>query len=272
MKYFLSLMILAGLWGCGSKKIDVILATTTSTQDSGLLDVLVPAFEQQTEYRIKTIAVGTGQALEPGARGEADVVLVHAPDLEMQYVAKGAFSNRRPVMHNDFLLVGPAEDPALIKGMTQAVGAFEKMASSQALFVSRGDRSGTHVLEKKLWKMAQIDPTGPWYLEVGQGMGETLMVGSEKRAYVLTDRATYLAFQDKIHLIPLIEGDVLLRNNYHVMEVNFENFPRVNRHGARAFSDFIVSPQAQAIIAAFGKDKFGSPLFYPDAENEQLKK
>ena len=198
----------------------VILATTTSTQDSGLLDVLVPIFEAQTKYTVRTIAVGTGQALATGARGEADVVLVHAPELEEKYVAQGVFVNRRAVMHNDFIVVGPADDPGGIRGMERAAPALARIAEAGVPFVSRGDNSGTHLLEKKLWQVARIEPKGAWYIEAGQGMGATLMIASEKRAYTLTDRGTYLPFKEKVQLEPMVEGDPIVLNLYHVMEVN----------------------------------------------------
>lgn len=243
----------------------VLLATTTSTQDSGLLDLLVPLFEKKTGYTVKTIAVGTGQSLALGARGEADVVLVHAPKLELQYVAKGTLIHRRLVMHNDFILVGPPTDPAEVKGMKKAADALRKIAEHRARFVSRGDSSGTHAKEKALWKVAGITPGGGWYIESGQGMGATLTIASEKGAYTLTDRATYLAFQKRIQLAILLEGDAPLLNIYHVMEVNAAKHPRVNTAGGKAFADFMVSPETQEVIKTFGVEKYGQPLFFPDA-------
>lgn len=243
----------------------VILATTTSTQDSGLLDVLVPLFEKKTGHTVKTIAVGTGQALTLGDRGEADVVLVHAPKLELEYLAKGNLINRRLVMHNDFILVGPPEDPAGIKEVKKAADALKKIAERQAKFVSRGDNSGTHNKEKALWKTAGITPKGSWYIESGQGMGATLTIAAEKGAYTLTDRATYLAFKKRIQLAVLLEADPPLLNIYHVMEVNPARYPRVNGAGGKVFADFMVSPEAQAVIKGFGVEKYGEPLFFPDA-------
>ena len=243
----------------------VILATTTSTQDSGLLDVLVPLFEKKTGYTVKTIAVGTGQALTLGDRGEADVVLVHAPKLELEYLAKGNLINRRLVMHNDFILVGPPEDPAGIKGLKKAAEAFKKIADRKSKFVSRGDNSGTHNKEKALWKAAGITPKGGWYIESGQGMGATLTIAFEKGAYTLTDRATYLAFKKRIRLAILLEGDAPLLNIYHVLEVNPARYPKVNAAGGKAFADFMVSAEAQAVIKSFGVEKYGEPLFFPDA-------
>ena len=243
----------------------VILSTTTSTQDSGLLDVLVPMFEKKTGYTVKTISVGTGQALALGAKGEADVCLVHAPDSEKKYVADGLLLNRRLVMHNDFIIVGPADDPARIKGLASAVDALKRIAEAKATFVSRGDNSGTHQLEKKLWQEAKIQPAGAWYLQSGQGMGATLGIASEKRAYAVTDRGTFLAFQKRVQLVNLVERDRILLNIYSVMEANAAKFPRVNAAGGKAFADFMVSPEVQEAIKTFGVDKYGEPLFFPDA-------
>lgn len=243
----------------------VILATTTSTQDSGLLDVLVPIFEQKTGYTLKTIAVGTGQSLAMGDRGESDVVLVHAPTLELEYLAKGTLINRRLVMHNDFVLVGPANDPAGIRKFKTGADALRAIANANSSFVSRGDNSGTHNLEKKLWKTIGLEPKGEWYLESGQGMGQTLMIASQKNAYTISDRATFLAFSKRVQLSIVLEGDPQLLNVYHVMEVNPERYPKVNAAGAKAFADFLVSPETQAQIKQFGMDKFGQPLFIPDA-------
>ena len=243
----------------------VILATTTSTQDSGLLDVLVPIFEQKTGYTLKTIAVGTGQSLAMGDRGESDVVLVHAPTLELEYLAKGTLINRRLVMHNDFVLVGPANDPAGIRKFKTGADALRAIANANSSFVSRGDNSGTHNLEKKLWKTIGLEPKGEWYLESGQGMGQTLMIASQKNAYTISDRATFLAFSKRVQLSIVLEGDPQLLNVYHVMEVNPERYPKVNAAGGKAFADFLVSPETQAQIKQFGMDKFGQPLFIPDA-------
>src|SRR5213083_1321299 len=200
-----------------SQSRDVILATTTSTRDAGLLDTLVPLFERQTGYKVKVIAVGSGQALEMGRRGDADVVLAHAPEAERVLADSGYFVTRRLVMHNDFLIVGPAADPAHLGGMTDALAALRRLAEGRAPFVSRGDQSGTHKLEQKLWRLAGIRPPGAggWYIEAGHGMGETLQMADEKRAYTITDRATYLAWRAKVQAAPLVEGDPLLYNVYH---------------------------------------------------------
>jgi tungstate transport system substrate-binding protein len=242
----------------------LILSTTTSTQDSGLLDVLIPMFEQATGYSVKTISVGTGHALALAARGEADVTLAHAPALEKKYVEDGKMLHRRLVMYNDFVVVGPAEDPAQIKGR-KAADALARIAQAQARFVSRGDKSGTHLLEQALWKAAGVEPRGAWYIESGQGMGQTLLVANERHAYTLTDRGTYLAFQKRLDLPILVEKDRPLLNIYSVMEVNPANGPRVNAAAGKAFADFMLSPAVQAVIKTFGVDKYGQPLFVPIA-------
>jgi tungstate transport system substrate-binding protein len=246
----------------------VILATTTSTQDSGLLDVLVPMFERQTGYFVKTISVGSGQAMKMGERGEADVLLVHSPEAENTFMSKRFGINRRLVMHNDFLILGPPSDPARIKGAKTAAEAFRRIAKDGALFVSRGDNSGTDAKEKALWRVAGIAPSGQkWYQQTGLGMGETLNVASEKRGYLLADRGTILALQRKrrLGLEILVAGEPKLLNIYHVIEVNPARWPKVNSAGARAFSDFMVSRQTQEVIGRFGVKAFGSPLFFPDA-------
>ncbi|MGH7383639.1 MAG: substrate-binding domain-containing protein [Candidatus Rokuibacteriota bacterium] len=243
----------------------VILSTTTSTQDSGLLDVLVPMFEKKSGLTVKTISIGTGAALALAARGEADVTLAHAPGLEKKYVAGGKMSNRRLVMYNDFVVIGPPDDPAKIKGLPKAVDALERIAGSQSRFVSRGDKSGTHTVELALWKQAGIEPKGAWYIESGQGMGQTLGIANDRRAYALTDRATFLAFQKRVDLPILVEKDRPLLNIYSVMEVNPANGPRVNAAGGKAFAEFMLAPETQAVIKTFGVDKYGQPLFVPVA-------
>ncbi len=243
----------------------VILSTTTSTQDSGLLDVLVPLFESKTGYTVKTISVGTGQALALAARGEADVTLAHAPALEKKYVGDGTMLNRRLVMYNDFVIAGPETDPARIRGETSAASALRKLAAGGARFVSRGDKSGTHLLETALWKRAAVTPSAPWYIESGQGMGATLGIASDRGAYTLTDRATLLTFTRRVALKVMVEGDRSLLNVYSVMEVSAANGPRVNAAGGKAFADFMLSPETQEIIKTFGVDKYGQPLFVPIA-------
>ena len=243
----------------------VILATTTSTQDSGLLDELIPRFEKQTGYVVKTIAVGSGQAIAMGKKGEADVLLVHSPDAEKALMAEGSGLNRRLVMHNDFILLGPASDPVRLRGKG-AADAFRAIAAGHALFISRGDHSGTHAQEKKLWATAGLKPEGQaWYQQTGLGMGQTLSVASEKRAYTLSDRGTYLALRKRLGLEILSEGDAALLNVYHVIEVNPARHPKANTSGARASADFLVSKDVQTTIKEFGIGTFGSPLFFPDA-------
>jgi tungstate transport system substrate-binding protein len=245
---------------------NLILATTTSTQDTGLLDTLIPIFERKTGYFVKTIAVGSGQAMAMGSKGEADVLLVHSPAAEKKFMEEGNGLNRKLVMHNDFIIVGPPNDPAGIKGMKSAADALKQIASKGALFVSRGDNSGTHAKEKDIWKKAGINPEGQkFYQQTGLGMGQTLNVAAEKNGYTLTDRGTYLSLRKALGLDILVEGDKSLLNIYHVIEVNPAKFPKVNAAGAKAFSDFMVSKPTQDIIAKFGVDKYGSPLFFPDA-------
>jgi tungstate transport system substrate-binding protein len=243
----------------------LILSTTTSTQDSGLLDVLVPMFERKTGYTVKTISVGTGQALALAARGEADVTLAHAPVFEKKYVDEGKMHDRRLVMYNDFLLIGPEADPAGIKGEKSAAAAMKKIADKGARFVSRGDKSGTHILEQGLWKQAGVAPASPWYIESGQGMGATLGIADDRQAYTLTDRATYLAFTKRVQLKTMVEGDKPLLNIYSVMQINPANGPRVNVAGGKAFADFVLAPDTQAVIKIFGVEKYGQPLFVPIA-------
>jgi tungstate transport system substrate-binding protein len=260
----IGLLSLAAASASAQSKV-VILSTTTSTQDSGLLDVLVPLFEKKTGYTLKTIAVGTGQALALAIRGEADVTLAHAPNLEKKYVAEGKMLNRRLVMYNDYVVVGPPDDPAKVRSTTKALDALKLIAGSGARFVSRGDNSGTHLLEKTLWKLAGIEPRGAWYIESGQGMGATLGIASDRNGYTLTDRATFLAFQKRVALGVVLEGDKPLLNIYSVMEVNPTNGPRVNVVGGKAFADFMVSPEVQKIISTFGVERYGQPLFVPSA-------
>ena len=244
----------------------LILATTTSTQDSGLLDVLIPAFETSSGFKVQVVAVGSGAALKLGEQGNADVLLVHSPAAEKTFMDNGFGTDRRLVMHNYFIIVGPAADPAGIATATSAVEAFQKIAASGTQFISRGDASGTNVMELALWKSANITPTGQaWYVDTGQGMGATLTVASEKAAYTLTDRATFLTNQATLQLAMLYQNDSALLNVYHVIAVNHDKWPSTNLDGAIAFADYVTSPAGQAVIANYGMDKFGQQLFVPDA-------
>lgn len=245
---------------------ELILATTTSTQDSGLLDVLLPVFEKQTGYKVKPIAVGSGQAMTMGERGEADVLLVHAPDSEKKFMESGHGVDRRLVMHNDFVILGPREDPAKIKGEQLAIAALKKVAAAKAVFVGRGDNSGTDQLEQKLWKLANLDPKGQtWYQQTGQGMGATLNIAAERSGYTISDRATYLANKKNVKLEVLVEGDKSLLNVYHVITVNPKKSDKINAQGATAFADFMVASATQETITRFGVDRYGQPLFFADA-------
>lgn len=244
----------------------LILATTTSTQDSGLLDVLLPAFEARTHVKIKTIAVGSGEAIAMGRRGDADVLLVHSRAAEDTFMTEGHGSLRLEVMYNDFVIVGPAADPAGIKGR-DAVEAFRKIAAAGALFVSRGDRSGTYAKEQGLWKKAGVEPAGKsWYVSTGQGMGETARIAAEKQAYTLIDRGTDLAMGPRLGLPILSEGAGDLLNTYRVIVVNPAKHPRVHAAEARQFAEWLVSSEAQRRIGEFGREKYGRPLFFPDAK------
>jgi len=247
---------------------DLILATTTSTQDSGLLDALIPLFEKESGYKVQTVAVGSGQAMQMGQEGNADVLLVHSPSAEVTFMSDGWGKDRKLVMHNDFIIVGPANDPAKIKGFGPA-DAFKAIAATQAPFVARADKSGTSTKELGIWAKTDVDPATKkpaWYIETGQGMGASLTIASEKGAYTLTDRATYLANKDKLQLDVLVEGNKTLLNVYHVITVNPDKWPKVNYEGATAFLNFMTEPSTQEVIGKFGKDKFGQSLFFPDAD------
>ncbi len=252
-------------FSCKTKNTEIILATTTSTYDSGLLDELIPAFEEETGYKVKPIAVGTGEAIAMGERGEADVILVHSRAAEDKFVQEGYGTDRRDVMHNDFVIIGPEDDPAGIAGLT-AAGAYTAISESEALFVSRGDNSGTNKKEMIIWGEAGITPEGEWYVESGQGMGTTLLIANEKQAYTMTDRGTYLSQQASLDLIVLVEGDEILFNPYGVIPVNPEKHKdiNINYEGAVAFAGFITGEKGQAIIKEFGVEEYGQPLFYPD--------
>jgi tungstate transport system substrate-binding protein len=245
----------------GGDKGQMILATTTSTQDSGLLDELVPRFENESGCSVKTIAVGSGEALELGEKGDADVLLVHSPEAEQEYMDGGHGVSRKAVMHNDFVVVGPAEDPAGIRGAGSAAEAFTRIAKAEAPFASRADESGTNAKELSLWEAAGVEPKGSWYIETGQGMGGTLTIAGQKQAYTLSDRGTFLA-TDNLDLDLLVEGGKDLLNRYHVIVVRAEG---VNRECAQELSDWIVSARTQREIGRFGVAEYGEPLFVADA-------
>lgn len=267
--FLISLILYFLISSCStvSEERTIILATTTSTQDSGLLDVLIPMFEEQTGYVVQTIAVGTGQALKMGEEGNADVLLVHAPKAEEEFMTNGFGKDRASVMYNDFIIVGPQSDPANIKDMTSVLDALQNIFESGAVFISRGDDSGTHKKELELWSQAELNPAGQvWYLESGQGMGATLTIASEKAAYTLTDRGTYLSQKENLELIIILEGDPPLLNPYHVITINPEKYPNINYEGALAFYNFMIDAETQTVISEFGIDLYGEPLFFADAE------
>lgn len=265
----LAVLVLAVVASLATACLDdhtVILATGTTPYDTGLLDELVPLFERETNYRVKVIPVGTGQALEMGRRGDADVVLTHDPDSEEQFVADGFGINRRLLMHNDFVIVGPEDDPAGVRRANDAVTAMRAVFQSEAAFISRGDDSGTNKRELSLWAALGVDPAGQaWYDVAGQGMGATLQVASQRGAYALSDRGTLLALRNVLDLDILFEGDPVLLNTYHVMQVNPERVEGLNDDAAAAFVEFLVSEDAQALIGSYGVAEFGEPLFLPDA-------
>jgi tungstate transport system substrate-binding protein len=251
------------------------LATTTSTADTGLLGAILPAFEKRCGCRVDVVAVGTGQALELGRRGDADVVLVHAYNAELQFLAERHALERFDVMYNDFVLVGPPSDPAKVAGQKAAAAAFAAIAAARSPFTSRGDKSGTHTAELGFWEQAGVKPAGAWYRSVGQGMGETLIVANEQRAYTLSDRGTWLSMRDKVPNLALLLGgrsiaenpDPSLRNRYGVMAVNPDSHPGVNAAAARTFVQWLTSVETQREIGAFGVKRFGQPLYYPDSED-----
>lgn len=246
----------------------LILATTTSTQDTGLLDYIIPMFEEETGIRVDVVAVGTGQALEMGKNGEADILLVHSKKSEEEFVAEGHGLERRDVMYNDFILVGPKDDPAKLKENypKDIVGAFKAIAENKAKFVSRGDDSGTHKKELSLWEETGITPEGDWYIEAGAGMGDVLTMANEELAYTLSDRGTYLSMKDNLDLEILVEGDDKLFNQYGIIPVNPEKNEKINAEGAQKFMEWILSDEIQEIIGKFGVDKYGQPLFVPNAK------
>jgi len=270
-------LVLLTMVACGAKEPQVLrLATTTSTADSGLLDAILPSFEEKYNARVDVVAVGTGQAIALGEAGDADVILVHARAREDAFVEEGHGTGRFDVMYNDFILVGPADDPAGVAGMTTAAEALAAIAAAGAPFASRGDDSGTHTKELSLWEKAGVtpDPAGGWYNSLGQGMGETLTFANEAGAYTLTDRGTYLSMRDNLpNLVVVVGGesiadnaDPALLNPYGVIPVNPDKSDAINNKLANQFAEWITSPEVQEMIGQFGTDKFGQPLFYPDAK------
>jgi tungstate transport system substrate-binding protein len=262
----LLISLVAGI-GCresAQRRQTMTLATTTSMRDSGLLDALLPTFRQQTGVEVRVIAVGTGQALALGRRGDADVLLTHAPAAEQEFMDGGFGSVRFPVMHNDFVLVGPELDPAQVTGETLTTEVFRRIAENQSPLVSRGDDSGTHKKELLVWQQARIEPRGAWYIQAGAGMAPTLRLASEKQAYTLTDRGTFLAQRDGLDLEILVAGDSLLRNQYAVILVNPQKHRHVAHEAAQDFARFLLAPETQAAIAEFGVEKYGTRLYIPE--------
>jgi len=249
-------------------KNEIILSTTTSTENSGLLDYILPKFTQDTGYDVKVVAVGTGQALKMGEDGDADVLLVHAKTSEEEFIKAGHGIERFDVMYNDFILLGPSEDILNLdqKADKDIVKAFSLISEGKQRFVSRGDDSGTHKMELTLWNEANVKPEGAWYLDAGQGMGAVIQMTDELQGYTLTDRATYLSMMNKLDLKIVLEGDTKLFNQYGVIAVNPEKNSIINAHGAQAFIDWILSDKGQKLIEEFGKDKFGQSLFIPNAQ------
>lgn len=267
MVLIMSILIIISFAGCSREKKSIILATTTSTYDSGLLDYLLPQFEKETGIEVKVLAKGTGEALEIGKKGDADVLLVHAKAKEEQFVKDGYGVERFQVMYNDFIIVGPRSDPAKVKdsAYNDAVGALKLISEAKAKFISRGDDSGTHTKEKDIWKAAGITPSGDWYISAGKGMGAVLQMADEMKAYTLTDRATYLSMKDKLSLEIVTEKNANLFNQYGVIKVNPEKY-KIKDKEAQMFIDWILSDKTQELIGNYGKDKYGQSLFIPNAK------
>lgn len=245
---------------------NLILATVTSTRDSGLMDFLVATFERQTGYSVKTIVVSSGEALATGSRGEADVLWVNSPEAEEKFMAEGHGLRRLPVMHNDFMIVGPAQDPAWARDSSSATSAFKRIAQSKVPFVSQADQSDTHKMELGLWKATGLLPQGRWYIEAGQGMEKTLWLAAQKGGYILVDRGTYLTMKRGLNLAILVEGGGAPKNFYSVIEVDPARHPKVNAAGARAFADFLLSYETQGMIGVYGQDEYEQPLFFPNGK------
>ncbi|MCE9606871.1 MAG: substrate-binding domain-containing protein [Planctomycetia bacterium] len=241
----------------------ITLQTTTSPRDSGLLDYLLPKFREQSGIDVKVVAVGSGQALENSRRGDGDVIISHSPEAEQKFMDDGFGVSRRPLMENDFIIVGPATDPAKVKGLKSAAEAVRTISEAKAPFVSRSDESGTHVKEKSFWKSAKVEPSGDWYVRAGLGMADALRMADEKQAYTLTDRGTYLALREKLKNVPLVEGDPALINRYSVIVVSAAKHPGLHQPEATKFADFLLTPETKKRIGEFGREKFGESLFRP---------
>lgn len=258
-------ILLIATSGCTDAKTKpattITLQTTTSPRDSGLLGYLLPKFREQTGIDVKVVAVGSGVALENARRGDGDVVIAHSPEAEQKFIDDGFGVSRRPLMENDFLVVGPEADPAKVKGKTSAVDSFRTISAAKSSYVSRADESGTHVKEKAIWKAADVAPAGEWYIEAGVGMADALRMADEKQAYLLTDRGTYLAQKDKLKLVPLVEGDPILINKYSVIVVSSKKHPELHEAEATKFADWLTSPEGKKLIDEFGKEKYGLSLF-----------
>ncbi len=265
------LLVFTMLVGCSAnKKVggSIILATTTSTQDSGLLDYLLPKFTEDTGVEVKVVSVGTGQAIQKGKDGDADILLVHAKASEEEFVSEGHGTERHDVMYNDFILVGPKDDSLKLKESSpnDILAGLKSISENQAIFVSRGDDSGTHKKELEIWKEAGIEPQGDWYLSAGSGMGDVLKIASEKQGYTLTDRATYLSLRDTLELDIIIEKDENLFNQYGIIPVNPEKSDKINAEGAKAFMDWMLSKEGQELIGKYGVEEYGMPLFIPNGK------
>ncbi len=252
--------------GCRRKVPRLILATTTSVENTGLLDALIPVFEREAKAKVDVVACGTGKAIRLAKNGDCDLILVHDPEVEERFVREGYGINRKSIMYNDFVIVGPGNDPARIKGVRGIIPALSAIAHKKALFISRGDDSGTHKRERQLWERAGLIPEGEWYQETGQGMGVTLVIASQKQAYSLTDRATYLSCKEKITLDILYEKDRLLYNLYSIILVNSKRYPHVTSKKGIEFINFLISDKGKRIIREFGREEFGEPLFHPMGE------
>lgn len=260
------ILVIIFILGCRREVSHLILATTTSVESSGLLDALIPVFEKEAEAKVDVIACGTGKAIRLAKNGDCDLILVHDPEAEEKFVKEGYGINRKNIMYNDFVIVGPGNDPAKIKGMSGIIPVLSAIAHKKAPFVSRGDNSGTHKKERGLWERAGLIPEGEWYQETGQGMGVTLVIASQKQAYSLTDRATYLSCKEKVTLNILYERDKLLYNLYSIILVNSKRYPRITSKKGIEFINFLISDKGKKIIKEFGKEEFGEPLFHPMGE------